>query len=253
MKNPFSVEGKNIVVIGGTRGIGRAISLCLAGAGASLVAVYIRDEKAAEGLNQEKSQKGLSIDICRADVTSRKGLGDLGRFLDDWGRKISGLVISAATGVHKSYSELSARHFDWTFGLNVRGFFECLQLFLPRFAEKASVVALSSQGAVQAIPLYSLIGASKGALESLVRHLAVELAPRGIRVNALSPGSVLTDIWKTVPDSERRLDEAVRRTPLGRLVTAEEVGFAAQFLCSDASSAITGHTLVVDGGARIVG
>lgn len=247
------MEGKNIVVIGGTRGIGRAISLCLSEAGASIAAIYVRDGESARVLNEERCPKSLPIAVCRADVTSKKGLESLGQFLDTWEKKISGLVFSAATGVHKPYSELTTRHFDWTFGLNVRAFFESIQILLPRFSEKASIVALSSQGAVQAIPLYSLVGASKGALESLVRHLAVELAPRGIRVNALSPGSVLTDIWKAIPDYERRLDEAAHRTPLGRLVTVEEVAFAAQFLCSDASSGITGHTLVVDGGARIVG
>ena len=103
------------------------------------------------------------------------------------------------------------------------------------------------------MPSYSLVGSSKGALESLVRHLAVELAPKGIRMNILSPGTILTDAWKKIPDSEKRLAGAIEKTPIGRLCTAEEVAWAAQFLCSDASSGIVGHTLVVDGGARIVG
>ena len=97
---------------------------------------------------------------------------------------------------------------------------------------------------------YTLVGASKGALESLARHLAAELAPKGIRVNVLSPGTVLTDAWTVLPDAEARLAEAGRRSFLGRLTTAEEVAWAAQFLCSDAASGVVGHTLVVDGGAR---
>jgi enoyl-[acyl-carrier protein] reductase III len=145
------------------------------------------------------------------------------------------------------------RHFDWTFALNVRAFFDLVQHLLPRLENGASIVGVSSEGAVRAIPHYTLVGATKGALESLVRHLAAELGPRGIRVNALSPGTVLTDAWNVLPDREQRLAEAKRRSPLGRLVTLEEVAAAALFLCSAAAAGVNGHTLVVDGGTRIVG
>jgi enoyl-[acyl-carrier protein] reductase III len=161
-------------------------------------------------------------------------------------------VHSAATGVHRPVESLTTRHFDWVVGVKVRAFFELVQALLPSFASRASLVAISSQGAVRAVPAYSLVGASKGALESLCRHLAAELMPRGLRVNILSPGSVLTDAWKAMPDSERRIAETAARAPLGRLVTADEVAAAAQFLCSDAAEGIVGHTLVIDGGAGIV-
>ena len=84
------------------------------------------------------------------------------------------------------------------------------------------------------------------------RNLASELAPKGIRVNILSPGSILTDAWKVMPDSEKRISETLGRTPIGRLTTPEDVAWSAQFLCSDASSAIVGHTLIIDGGAGII-
>jgi NAD(P)-dependent dehydrogenase (short-subunit alcohol dehydrogenase family) len=154
--------------------------------------------------------------------------------------------------VHNSISELTTRHFDWVFSLNVRGFFELVKLLLPRFSDGATIVAISSRGATRAVPSYSLVGSSKGALESLSRHLAVELAPQGIRVNILSPGSVLTDAWKVMPNSNQRLAETVNKTPLGRLVTVDEVAWAAQFLSSEASRGIIGHTLVIDGGVSIV-
>ena len=135
--------------------------------------------------------------------------------------------------------------------MNVRAFLDLVRKLAPTFTKGASVLALSSHGAQFAIPYYSLVGASKGALESLARHLALELAASGIRVNILCPGSVVTDAWKSMPNSEERLAEAAARTPLGRLVSLQEVARAAQFLCCDASSGIVGHTLVVDGGARI--
>jgi enoyl-[acyl-carrier protein] reductase III len=145
------------------------------------------------------------------------------------------------------------RHWDWTFALNARAFFELLQCLVPRMLAGSSIVAVSSEGAVRAVHQYTLVGASKGALESLARHVAAELGTRGIRVNVLSPGSVPTDTWKVLPDSERRLTEAARRSMLGRLTTLEEVAWAAQFLCSDAAGGVAGHTLVVDGGARLRG
>jgi enoyl-[acyl-carrier protein] reductase III len=242
-----------VLITGGTRGIGRAISLRFARAGASVTANYIRNEKAAEDLKAAAEQEGLRIELCRADLTSPKGLEQIQSSIDDAGEPLSGLVYCAATGVHRPIAELTARHFDWIFALNVRVFFELMKVFINRFSERSSVVAISSMGAVRALPNYSLVGSSKGALDALARHLAIELAPRGIRVNILMPGTVATDVWKVIPDGENRVAAAIRRAPTGRLVTPEEVAWAAQFLCSEAAAGIIGHTLVVDGGAAIVG
>ena len=120
------------------------------------------------------------------------------------------------------------------------------------FGAGATIVGISSEGALRAVPQYALVGSTKAALEAMLRHMAVELAPRGIRVNAIMPGAVQTEVWNVLPDSDRRLAEEARRSPLARLTLADEVAKAAQFLCSDASSGIVGHTLVVDGGATIV-
>ena len=248
----FSLTGKRILVTGGTRGIGRAISLRLARAGASIIANYVRDEGAALELMEMAQAEGLSIESCRADLTGQKGLARIEEVVGNGDTGLSGIVYSAATGVHGSIDELTTRHFDWTYALNVRAFFDVVKLLLPRLIKGSSIVALSSEGAVHAMPAYSLVGSSKGALESLCRHLAVELASKGIRVNVLSPGAIPTDAWEKMPEKEKRLAAAIQQSPIGRLCTVEEVAWAAQFLCSDASSGIVGHTLVVDGGARIV-
>lgn len=251
MSQAFSLKGQNLLVTGGTRGIGHAVSLQLARSGATVIANYVRGKKGADALLAQAQQEQLPLTICRADLTIDKGLESVVETVTGLNGGLHGLVHCAASGVHKSFDELTLRHYDWTFALNVRAFFELVKRLLPRFAPHASIVAVSSQGALRVVPAYSVVGASKGALEALARHLAVELAPRGIRVNIVCPGAVATDSWTTMPNAQERLADIARRTPLGRLVTPEDVAQAVQFLCSDAARTIIGHTLVVDGGAGL--
>lgn len=252
MEDPFSLRDRLALVTGGTRGIGRAISLQFAKAGARIVASYVRDREAAKSLEEEGARHGLKISTIRADLTNPAGMQKMMEHLSTESGKLGILVHSAATGVHRPVDQLTLRHFDWTFALNVRAFFELVTRLRPLFTPSASILAVSSEGATHAVPQYSLVGASKGALESLVRHLAAEFGSQGIRVNAISPGTVLTDSWKVLPDSEHRQASAAARSPFKRLTTLEEVATAAQFLCSNAANGVNGHTLVVDGGTRLV-
>jgi len=247
----FSLQGRNYLVTGGTRGIGRAITMQLANAGASVLAVYVRNEADAQAVAEDARNKNLSVVTCRADLASSNGQRCVEEAVADLPGPLHGLVHSAATGIHKPFDQLELRHYDWTFSLNLRSFFELTKRCLPRFDANSSILVISSQGAQRVVPDYSIIGASKGALEALSRHLAVELAPRGIRVNILSPGAVRTQAWEAMPDAERRLDALTHKTPLGRLASPEDVAAAAHFLLSDAASAVTGQTLVVDGGAGL--
>lgn len=251
MSGPFNLAGRTVLVTGGTRGIGRATSLRLARAGASVIANYARNDEAAEALKVDAGAEQLAIEVLRGDLTQPKGLASV---LERMARPsgVISLVHCAATGVHRPLEQLTMRHLDWTMALNVRAFFELVQGLVPLLSDGSAVIALSSAGAVRAVPAYTAVGTSKAALESMARHLAVELAPRGIRVNIVSPGSVETDAWDAFPDKEGRLMEARRRSPIGRLVTSEEVAFAVQFLCSEASRGIVGQTLIIDGGRRVV-
>lgn len=249
----FTVAGRHILVVGGTRGLGRSISLRLASDGARVCATYVRNEAAAEDLRSVSAARGDDITLCRADITGRRGMDQFMTSVGDWlnSDRLDSVVYCAATGVHKTVDALTTRDFDWTFSLNVRAFFETIVKLMPRFAPRGSIVAVSSPGALRAAPTYSLVGASKGALEALARHFAVELGPRGIRVNILAPGVFRTEAWGVMPMAEERLADAAAKAPLGRLVSVDEVSACALFLCSDASSGMTGSTLVVDGGTSI--
>ena len=249
----FSMQDKRALVVGGTRGIGRAIAQRLANAGAEVIVNYVRDDVAAQQCIASAGAASSRIEAVRADATSDKGREALAEAVKARFANLSVLIFAAATGIHRPYDQLSGRHFDFTFALNVKAFLALTQAFAPTMPAGSSIIALSSEGAQHSMPHYGLVGSSKAALESLCRHLAVELAPRGVRVNILSPGTVRTDAWNVLPDAERRLTDAASRTPRGTLTTLDEVAWAAQFLASDAASGLAGHTLVVDGGARVVG
>ncbi|MDR7420459.1 MAG: SDR family oxidoreductase [Armatimonadota bacterium] len=251
MTDLFSLSGKRVLVTGGTRGIGRAISLHFVRHGAHVLANYAHREEAAAALLEEAGATAGHLELCRADLTLPSGIR---RIVEAVGAgPLAALIHCAATGVHRPLPQLTLRHWDFTFALNLRAFFELVRTLLPSLAPGASVVAVSSEGAVHAFPNYTLVGTTKGGLEALCRHLALELAPRGIRVNALSPGSVPTESWEALPESDRRRQEALARSPRGELTTPEEVAWAAHFLCCQASKGVNGHTLVVDGGQRIRG
>jgi enoyl-[acyl-carrier protein] reductase III len=250
--SPFELRG-TFVVTGGTRGIGRAISEQFARSGARVIANYVRNEKAALELQSSAAQQGLPITVCRADLTIADGLSRIETQVREGGPPLRGIVHCAATGTHRPIGSLTGRHLDWTFALNVRALFELVARLLDQFDREACILGISSHGASHALPQYTAVGASKGALEALIRHLALELAPRGIRANVLRAGAVATEAWQSIPDAATRLAEAARRSPSGRLVSAEELAWCAQFLCSPAAVGINGQSLTVDGGTTIAG
>jgi enoyl-[acyl-carrier protein] reductase III len=246
----FSLAGRRFLVTGGTGGIGGAISSHFLRAGAHVIVSYSRSDDDAQSLREEISA-AAAMHLCRADLTTQEGKQQVVEAVGE--APLDGLIYAAATGIHRPFDQLTLRHWDFTFALNVRAFFDLVSALRARFGKRASIVALSSEGAYHAFPNYGLVGASKGALEALCRHLALELAPSGIRVNVLSPGTVATQALDAFPERDRIVREAIERSPRHRLTTVEEVAHAAHFLCCDASAGLNGHTLVVDGGQRIRG
>ena len=246
------LKGKVALVTGGSRGIGRAIALKLAEQGVSIAINFMRNRKAAQATIEELEALGVKAKAYRANVGNEEELHAMfEQFEADFG-KIDILISNAASGVLKPAMELTRRHWSWTMDINAATLLHLVQHSVPLMNGNGKVVAISSLGSVRAIPDYTAVGASKAALESLVRHLSVELAPMGINVNTLSAGVVDTEALKHFPERDQILENSRVRTPAGRLVTPDDVADVALFMVTDAAKMIHGATIVVDGGYSVV-
>ena len=244
----MTFAGKSALVTGGSRGIGRAIALQFAELGAARVAIgYLRNDRAAEEVRRELEAAGAESLLVRGNVASSKVLDQVAAL-----GPLDALVHNAATGVARPALETEDKHFDWTMGANARALIALARAAVPSMPAGSSIVALSSLGAQRVLENYVLVGASKAALEAIVRHLAVELAPREIRVNAVSAGVVETDALDAFPNREQMLSWSRARTPAGRLAEPADVASAVAFLCSPEAEMIRGQTLIVDGGYSLL-
>lgn len=247
------LRGKRALVTGASRGIGRAIALSLADFKVDVAINFFRHRQPAEEVAHEIEARGARALLLKANVADENHVERMfGEIREHWGG-LEILVSNAASGVLKPATELTIHHLHWTMDINALALVPLVQHFLqlPSQGEKV-VVAVSSLGAVRAIPNYTAVGASKAALESMVRHLACELAAKGVRVNAVSAGTVDTDALKHFPNRDQLLEESRRRTPAGRLITPQDVANAVVFLCTEFASMIHGQTIVVDGGYSIL-
>jgi enoyl-[acyl-carrier protein] reductase III len=241
-------DGASVFVTGGSRGIGRAIALRFAELGAARVAIgYLRNDRAAEAVAKELRAAGAEPLLVRGNVSSDRVVAEaaeLGPF--------DAVVHNAATGVIRPALETEDKHWDWTLSANARALLALARGLAPGMREGSSFVGISSLGSTRVLDNYVLVGVSKAALEAVVRYLAVELAPRGIRVNAVSAGVVETNALDHFPNREQMISHSLERTPAGRLVEPHDVAEAVCFLCSPAAEMVRGQTLVVDGGFSLL-
>ena len=244
----MSFQGASVLVTGGSRGIGKAIALRFAEEGAERVAIgYLRNDRSAEETAEELRAAGAEPLLLRGNVASERvaaEAAELGPF--------DVLVHNAATGVIRAALETEDKHWDWTLSANARALLTLARACAPAMPEGTSIVGVSSLGAIRVLENYTLVGVSKAALEALTRYLAVELAPRGIRVNAVSAGVVETGALEHFPNRERMISDGLARTPAGRLVEPDDIAAAVCFLCSPAAEMVRGHTLIVDGGFSLI-
>ena len=202
----------------------------------------MRNDEAAEETAAELRAAGAEAVLVRGNITSERVLDQVAAL-----GPLDVLVHNAATGVARPALETTDKHWDWTLAANARALLSLARAAVPAMPPGSSIVAISSLGSQRVLDNYALIGTSKAALEALVRYLAVELAPRGIRVNAVSAGVVETAALDHFPNREQMLAPG-RANPAGRLVEPDDVAAAVAFLCSPEAEMIRGHILVVDGG-----
>lgn len=247
------LAGKVALVTGATRGIGRAIALKLARAGCDVAAVYFNAHDAAASLRQEIAALGRRACVVRGDVGKPESVDAIFKELRGSFDRLDILVSNAASGVLRPTAEMTLKHWRWCLETNALALSLFAAQAVPLMTGGGRIIALSSLGASRAFPDYGFVGASKAALESLVRTLAVEHAARGVRVNAVSAGLVDTDALKAFRNRDELLAYFAERNPTGELVTAEQVANAVYLLCLPEAEMINGHTLIVDGGFSVRG
>ncbi|MBN1162939.1 MAG: SDR family oxidoreductase [Candidatus Krumholzibacteriota bacterium] len=245
-------ENKKALVTGGSRGIGRAISLYLAARGADVAINYISDEKAAAGTAAEIEKLGRSCLILKNDISDHREIKALFSRLKEKFGSLDLFVSNAVSGVLGPASRIGRLGWERALNTNTRSFLlqvqQALKLFPPAGGK---IVAISSIGSFTCLPGYAAVGASKAALEALVRYFGRELAERNINVNAVSGGPVDTASLDYFPDKDRILKEWMDKTPSRRIATPEEIAPIVGFLLSDEASWIQGQTIVADGGLTL--
>ncbi len=253
--NQEFLQGKVALVTGASRGIGRGIALALAKAGADVAVHYARKANLANEVVKEIEALGRRAVAVRANLADRAKTEAM---LDAVENAFGGcdiFVANAASGGFRPILETGEKHWDWTMDVNARSILRCVQRLAPHMIRRGwgRVITISSLGAVRVVPTYGMIGLSKAVVEALTRYLAVELAPKGIIVNAISPGLVDTDALASMNIHVQNAFENVRRrSPARRLVTPQDIGNTVVFLCSEAAAMIVGQTIYVDGGFSLL-
>jgi enoyl-[acyl-carrier protein] reductase III len=252
MSTTLPFENKIALVTGSGRGIGRAIALHLARSGADLVVNFHRNEAPANEAADEIRALGRRAVVVRANLSKPE---DIDLLFDAVEKEFGGLDIfisNAASGFNRPALQHKVTGWDWTMDVNARAFLFASQRAAALMEKRGggSMVAISSPGAQRVLPDYVAVGASKAALEALVRYLAVELSPKNIVINAVAPGMVLTDALQhfAVLGNPEVILHAIAKTPAGRLVTPEDVAGVVAFLCSPSAFMIRGQVITLDGG-----
>lgn len=244
---------KVALITGGARGIGRATALKLARSGCDVAIVYFNSSDEASALVTEIEDMGRRAIAIQANVAEQASVKELFAHYRQVFDRLDFLISNAASGVLKPALSMSTKHWRWCMETNALALNHLVTEAKSLMPRGSRVIALSSLGASRAIPNYAFIGASKAALEALVRSLSLELAEFDISVNTVSAGVVDTDALKYFPNREQLLNEYQAHALASRPLLPEDVADTVYLLCLPEAQMIRGHTLFVDAGYSVVG
>lgn len=245
------LTGKTALVTGASRGIGRATAIALAQAGARVLVHYSSAEQAADAVVEAIRSAGGQADKVAADLRDANGPHELAKRVRSLtGERLDILVANAGISKAAPIEETTVEDFDNLFAVNVRAPFFLVQQLLPMLCKGSSVVLLSSLAARASVGELAAYAATKGAVDTLVRHFASALGERGVRVNAIAPGVVATDMSSFATTDAGR-DYTLSLQALKRVAQPDDIAGAVTFLASDKANWITGDTLRVDGGSKL--
>jgi 3-oxoacyl-[acyl-carrier protein] reductase len=246
-----TLSGKTALVTGASRGIGRASALALAKAGAQVLVHYGRGAKEAEAAVADIRKAGGRADAIAADLAAPEGPHKLAQQVRAIiGDRLDILVANAGVSKAATIEDTTVEDFDRLFAVNVRAPFFLVQQLLPILHEGSSITLVSSLGARAAVGALSAYSATKGALDTLVKHFASALGERGVRVNAVAPGAVETDMSSFIK-SESGRNFVLGMQALKRLAQPDDIGGVVAFLASNDARWITGDIIHVDGGSKL--
>jgi enoyl-[acyl-carrier protein] reductase III len=251
----INLKGKVALVTGSSRGIGKAIALKLAEAGADIVINYVTSKTAAMEVASQIGALGRKAWVVKADVGQDDDVQSMIEFVRDNVGRLDIIVSSAATGGFRPLLESKTSHFHATMNINVLALVYLVRAALPlleKGPDRGKVITLSSHGSRKALPQYGLIGGSKAALEAVARHLTLEVGDRGVNVNVVQAGLVDTDSTRKKTFSQEMIEGKGSKDMVGgRELLPEDVANVVLFLASPLSDMIQGETITVDGGAAI--
>ena len=245
------LAGKTALVTGASRGIGRATALALSKEGAQVLVHYGRGAEEAEAVVAQIRAAGGRADAVGADLAAADGPHKLAKLARDIvGERLDILVANAGMGKSATIEDTTVKDFDDLFAVNVRAPFFLVQQLLPILTAGSSITFVSSLAAHAVVGSLSAYSATKGAIDTLVKHFAFALGPRGIRVNAVAPGIVATDM-SNFAKTEQGREYALGMQALKRLAQPDDIGGVVAFLASEDARWITGDTIRVDGGSKL--
>jgi 3-oxoacyl-[acyl-carrier protein] reductase len=246
-----SLANKTALVTGASSGMGRATALALAAGGARVIVHYGRNADEAKSVVDQIRQAGGRADAVAADLAAPDGAHKLAAQVRDLiGGRLDVLVSNAGISKAAAIEDLTVEDFDNLFAVNVRAPYFLLQQLLPILSEGSSIVFVSSLGARAAVGTLSAYASTKGAINTLVKYFASALGPRGIRVNAVAPGVIDTDMSNFTKTEDGR-SVVIGMQALRRIGTPADLASVVAFLASDAARWITGDTIAVDGGSKL--